>query len=153
MTMQPGRELNKLVAEAMGQTDFNHPSFEWCEETFEDGDGYDGFFCPRCGAAQGDTGPCVKNYSMDWRVAGQAWEWLEKNHPWKWDVLSSVRAMIRLQRCDDKPSVMVECTEDDYNWYAFDKAQGKVNFYFPGESYPHAIALAVVGAHRMKAKQ
>lgn len=60
-----GRELNASIAKAMGQTEFDHPGFYWLEGYSRDGDGWDGFYCPRCGASEGDTGLCAKMFSLD----------------------------------------------------------------------------------------
>lgn len=59
------RELNASIAKAMGQTEFAHPGFYWSEGYSRDGDGWDGFYCPRCGAYEGDTGLCAKMYSLE----------------------------------------------------------------------------------------
>ncbi len=76
LKMEAGPEINRLVeTQVMGNVNLNHPGFYWAEGSTEDGkDGWDGFYCPRCGASEGTTTPCVKNYSMDIRVA---WEVLE----------------------------------------------------------------------------
>jgi len=143
--MQPGRELDKLVAGAMGQTDFIHPSFEWAEETLEDGDGWGDFVCPRCGASKGDTGPCVKHYSTSWEDAGQAWEWLEENHPWGLDaelLLSrwgqAMAPAVRVARTHLEDGAIVENGK-----YFLCREQIVA---IPGDTYPHAIALAVIEA-------
>jgi hypothetical protein len=76
MKMEAGPELDLLVArDVMRQTDFNHPGFFWSEGNTEDGeDGWDGFYCPRCSASEGDLNPCVKPYSTH---IAYAWEVLE----------------------------------------------------------------------------
>jgi hypothetical protein len=77
LKMEAGREMDALIAEkVMGQTDFSHVGFFWSEGTTEDGkDGWDGFQCPRCNAADRDTGKCCKHYSTDIKAA---WEVVEK---------------------------------------------------------------------------
>lgn len=114
--MKPGRDLDKLVAEAMGQ-----------------------------------KGRIALPYSTDIGAAWIAWEWLEKNNPWLWEESLHAKAQISLGRGDEKPSVFIHRTVDDYNFYIpgqSGSAMRKSNLYIPGESYPHAIALAVVEADK-----
>lgn len=82
LSMPAGREMDALVAEkVMGQTNFLHPGFYWEERSTEDGDGWNGMVCPRCGANETDNWKekCTKHYSTD-IVA--AWEVLTSFKTW-----------------------------------------------------------------------
>lgn len=89
-TLQPGPELDILVARAMGKLN-------------------------------------VLSYSTDSRFAMQAWEWLEENNPWKPDYLALMRF--------SKPCVC--------------QVYYEINELTTGQTYPHAIALAVVEAGKV----
>lgn len=70
-----GRELDVLIAEkVMGQTDLAHLQGCYEESTLPDGDGYEGFFCPRCKRSASDTGPCAPSYSSNIAAAFQVVE-------------------------------------------------------------------------------
>lgn len=136
--MRAGRELDRLVAEAMGQTDFGHPRFSWSEVPLEDGDGWDGWICPRCWTSEKDKeNPCIKMYSTDIRKAMEAWEWLEQNNPW---------GQIAFSRSKGQPCVLQLSPPFTRNFpNSWDVEEITV-----GESYPHAIALAVIKASEVK---
>lgn len=63
--MPAGREMDVFVARALGETDFKHPGFFWEEGvTADDQDGWDGFYCPRCGDQEvGQESACAFPYS------------------------------------------------------------------------------------------
>ena len=72
-----GPKLDILVAKMMGQEDFGHIGFFWQEGVTEDGeDGWNGFYCPHCGEAEADGGPCVKPYSTNRRFIWEIVDWM-----------------------------------------------------------------------------
>lgn len=104
--VKPGRELDKLVAEAIGQ-----------------------------------KGSIALPYSTEMGAAWQAWEWLEENKPggWEWVLLG-------LSSISEKPAVQIMESRDNTEkegWLIW-----VVELETEGESYPHAIALAVVEADK-----
>lgn len=131
--MQPGRELDRLVAEVIGELMSSHPGFYWQEYATESGDGGDGFSCPRCGKSVSDPdesteGDCYKSYSTHIEDAMEAWAWLEENHTW---------GLIVLGRVDDgKPAVLEIITGSQFEGCSIEPIA-------VGDTYPHAIALAV----------
>ena len=78
LNMTAGREMDILVAEmVMGQTNFEHLGFYWTEGTTEDGqDGWEGIYCPRCGASEGSKDKCCIHYSTNIAAAWQVVEML-----------------------------------------------------------------------------
>jgi hypothetical protein len=67
------KELNERIEHKIMGGDFQHPGFFWEEGSTSDGtDGYEGFYCPRCGVAERGHGPlCIVNYSGVIRLAWQ----------------------------------------------------------------------------------
>lgn len=133
--MQPGRELSRLVAEAISELRSSHPGFYWQEFATEDGDGGDGFSCPRCGKSVSDPdestkGDCYKYYSTHIEDAMEAWAWLEENNPWDGG-LALYRASY-----NNLPTVVKAYFREGKNYDVF----------IQGETYPHAISLAVIEA-------
>lgn len=109
MKLEAGRELDALVAEhVIGQTDFNHTGFFWEEGMMEDGDGWDGFYCPRCNSSESDkVAKCAKRYSTDIAAA--------------WQVVEMDIAQMTLWRSRFKPclvSVHLCIGDDHYHAYA-----------------------------------
>lgn len=77
-------------------------------------------------------------------AAWPVWEWLEKNHPWLY-LEKDQKANITLGRFEGKPSVIIwrwdgvkEYSEGDQTYSAA----------ICGETYPHAICLAVLEANK-----
>lgn len=81
----------------------------------------------------------VSHYSADIADAWVAWEWLEENHPWE---------LISLHRDTEtgKPCVAVV----DYMPKGLEDTGQLKQFRFQGETYPHAICLAVIEAGKQK---
>lgn len=150
--IQPGRELSRLVAEVIGELRTSHPGFYWQEFATEDGDGGDGFSCPRCGKSVNDPGEstegdCYKSYSTHIEDAMQAWVWLDENYPKAWkQVYASVYFLV-LTNYDSEPCVMlIQDTDFSIPLYQDRKPEYPYNFYIPGKTYSHAISLAVIEA-------
>lgn len=100
MNQQPGRELDKQVAEVMGTI----PPL--------------------------DSMFAIKPYSTRVDMAMEAWEWLEKNNPWNESLI-----MGRLHRQQGfDPFVGRYGLDDIIAW---------------GETYPHAICLAVLASREI----
>jgi hypothetical protein len=80
-------------------------------------------------------------YSTDMGAAWKAWEWLEQNHPWQ----PSAPMLGKALQFDETgyqnihPSVLLGGT-----WWEGEFEQLKLKVVARGETYPHAIALAVV---------
>jgi len=70
------------------------------------------------------------NPSTDIKAAWIAWEWLEKNHPW------GPRVFLSLCRSREHPTVRLSQRGEWEEIVAYREVIG--------ESYPHAICLAVV---------
>ena len=76
LSMPAGRELDALIAKAIFNLDpqeHDEPCYE--EKNFPDGDGYSGFYCPRCGISDGSyySNPCTpakysENIATAWQV-------------------------------------------------------------------------------------
>lgn len=109
--MEPGRELDEEIAKILGWT------------SVEDGFG-----------VRDRKMKSIPNYSTDWAAAGEAWEWLEENHPWE-----GLCLWLGHNCPDCTPCVFVtrENGKTDEDFYVF------------GQTYPHAIALAVVEAAKV----
>lgn len=135
--LPPGRELSRLVAEAIGELRSSHPGFYWQEFATEDGDGGDGFSCPRCGKSVSDPdestkGDCYKSYSTHIEDA--------------MELVERFRLVVR-------PSVL----SDKWVVGKFERVylDGKVEVSneATGVTIPHAISLAVIeAAKEMKKK-
>lgn len=124
--MKPGRELDKLVAGAMGWTNV-------------DSEDYPGLGVVYRGFPPGkNISDFLPHYSADWAAAGQAWEWLEQNHPWRTGEWQEDICLGR--NSTGQPSVIILEMQLD----------NKPNEYIMGQTYPHAIALAVVEAAKAK---
>jgi hypothetical protein len=128
--MKPGRELDKAVARVMGRVVL---------------------------AVEGDyvlaTSPGkpydkLPKYSTKIAAAWRAWEWLEKNHPWvDHRDLSTNSADICLgyNETIESPCIFVMRTHWDGGMPGNTEPMWDYdNFAIPGESYPHAICLAVL---------
>jgi hypothetical protein len=73
-----GRDLDALIAEMIFGEKKNHLEAQWEEGNTSDGkDGWDGFFCPRCGCPDYlyKKEPCCLHYSTD---ISAAWEITKK---------------------------------------------------------------------------
>jgi hypothetical protein len=71
----------------MQQTDFEHLETCWFEDWKEDGSDVSiGWYCPRCHAPEGDTGPCAKHFSTD---IAAAWEVVETMEVHGWNLMLS----------------------------------------------------------------
>jgi hypothetical protein len=80
----------------------------------------------------------VPEFSTDPDLAIEGWKWLEENNPWSRILLG--------ENGNGKPSVIViENWDDGFPQY-YDRA-GE-NFAIPGESYSHAICLAIIEVAR-----
>jgi hypothetical protein len=122
--IQPGRELDRLVAEAMG----------WIDVTPYGTDANDRYYRGWAGVRPGQIHSltfAIPDFSTEWEFAGEAWEWLVKNHPWKPSniFLTQYRQQAQVVRLDISNK-----------WTAISE----------GDTYPHAIALAVVAAANQK---
>lgn len=119
ITMQPGLELDIEVVKAMHRVNVkNYPDLSTYTEAIE--------------KATGDAPP----FSTNPTVAMGAWEWLEKNNPWK-----ETSLMLGRDFFTEKPAVIK--WDDPYSeWEAETIAEG--------DTYPHAISLAVVKAAKVK---
>lgn len=116
--MKPGRELDKLVAEAMGYTSLKQGRLP--------GELY-GHHPAR--SSSEDELRYVPHYSTDGKAAWEAWEWLEQNHP----IIKNGKHSIALGRLRGKEALV-------YTEYG-----GEVDdIIATGETYPHAICLAVL---------
>jgi len=91
--MQPGYELDRLVADAMGLS-------------------------------------VIRPFSTGWAEAGLVWEWLQANYPSRLCLGPNISG---------KPAVFV-----------VDMLHTVLEFISEGETWPHAIALAVVEISRRK---
>lgn len=128
--MKPGRELDRLVAEVMGYYNFNQPLGPGTQY-FADKEGW------------GATIKCVPAFSTIMNAAMEAWEWLEQNHP------------------QGGTLILGKASEYDELGYPRNGRPGvcRVTSGWPcnniepvatGETYPHAICLAVLEASKMK---
>ena len=75
--MPAGRKMDALVAEKVMGLELYHLPAQWAEGSTPDGeDGWDGFFCPRCGTPEVmySDSPCCKYYSAS---IACAWEVVE----------------------------------------------------------------------------
>lgn len=132
--MKPGRELDKAVAEAMGWTEVS-PNPDYPKLARDDLEG----FVPR------DLSGFrlrVPNYSTDIAAAMKAWEWLEQNHPW-----APSNLMLGKGELWDEAG----CKSTYYcvfiangMWEADEWESPHLTPVSKGETYPHAIALAVL---------
>lgn len=116
--MQPGPELDALVARVIDWEKIKPPKPAAFDEMPHFSHSYSGFL--------------------------GLWEWLEKNHPWRYPW--GDRADISLSRGrvyvnQSGPNGVPDC---DYT-----QARKGYNFYFQGNTYPHAVSLAVVEVGRM----
>lgn len=116
--MKPGRELDYAVARAMG---YWTPEGE-SEDHFVDDEDNLLFICP--------------HYSTDIAAAWQAWEWLEKN--------SGCGSVALFQDAGGPTVGVMRLYRDKRTGEIFDIAQKK----WTGETYPHAICLAVLEASK-----
>lgn len=108
--MKPGRELDRLVAEAMGWTEVRAS----------------GVYIGYIGIHPKGENYVVPFFSVDMNQAMVAFGWLEKNKPWFW---------VSLQRDNEGvPAVYRHGPNGDRREIA------------SGESYPHAICLAILAA-------
>jgi hypothetical protein len=79
-SLKPGPDIDILVAEALGETNFLHQDPVWEEQSYEDdSEPWGGFYCPRCGRETHGSddipeGPCSPAYSTDLALA---WELLK----------------------------------------------------------------------------
>ena len=127
--MKPGRELDRLVAEVMGYYNFSQPL------------GPDTQYFADHSKWNDDAIKCVPAFSVDMNAAMDAWEWLEQNNPWKerdedYLILFKWKGRSTVGRIFYAPST------DDYHLHTTPLVTG--------ESYPHAISLAVVEASKVK---
>lgn len=106
VTLQPGPELDALVAKVMGWTISE----------------LDGAFMP----------------STNSTAAMLAWEWLGKNHPWSEDTVFLGLETNAWEGIYEQPAVFRYI---DY---------GELGPICVGQTYPHAISLAVVEAGKVK---
>lgn len=137
--MQPGRELDRLVAEVMGYSNIHWTDTEYGLHPFgtEPGGGQGGVMLPF--------------FSEDNKAAMEAWAWLEENHPWKYS--GADKATILLGRnIPGKPSVLIMCDYWDGGIPTEAYYSELGNFHIPGNTYPHAISLAVKAAKEARNK-
>lgn len=132
--LRPGRELDTRVAEAMGIPIYEYDQHQGDHSWLSDEANYpyitDGASLILWLEPDKDGQPWLP--SSDIAAAWIAWEWLEESSPW---------VRVSLQRDDDnRPTV--------YR-HVFGDSRIRVA---TGESYPHAIALAVLVALKESTK-
>lgn len=127
--MKPGREFDKVVAEAMGYADLRRGRLA--------GELY-GHHPTR--SKSKDELRYVPHYSTDTAASMEAFGWLEENHPWLYlDRWGGQKADLLLGRKDGKPAVYVM-----RSYWDSSNMDGGVNLAITGETYPHAICLAIL---------
>lgn len=131
VTMQPGRELDALVAKVMHRANVvNHPDLAIYSEAIE---------------SARDIPPA---YSTVIAVAMEAWAWLEENNPWEGSTLL-------LGRFDNIESVlpsvyiMGEYWENSLYPYQKVKPHALNNCIISGIDYPHTISLTICEAGKV----
>lgn len=128
--MKPGRELDKLVALVFGwkEWEFGNPGRDG-QEAFR----YKTLVPPEYdGSDLQHLSMIIPYYSTDMRAAWRAWEWLEQYY--------TTGGVCLVRGLDSAPSVITldrGCLD---------------NTLATGESYPHAIALAVLATRAANAK-
>ena len=166
--LQPGRELDRQVALVMGQAEFAH---DFYKETETQGPyGFEGVVnhcskgCEVYGEVENfddDDKLCCPLYSTDMNAAMVAFEWLEKKHPWGLNGATLLLGRLWVNSFTRLPHVIVmrppDVWEAPYHlrpWvHPGDRnriVETDSNFAFEGETYPHAICLAVLEAVKQK---
>lgn len=123
--MKPGKELDKLVAEAMGYGSF------WLDK--EAGQWY--AFHPDHTNLEDERIP-VPQFSTDGYAGWEALGWLEKNHPWE---------QVALSRRAGHPCILELLSPATKN---FPNSWG-IEEIAVGETYPHAICLAILRSKKL----
>lgn len=129
--MKPGRELDKLVSEIMGYADF------WQDR--QTGEWY-GYHPDHTNLE--DERILVPQFSTDGYAAWGAWEWLEEVKPWKYKHVVIGSSNRGGWGDPSKPSVII-FEPSDYPVWNIEKE-------IEGETYPHAICLAVLASRDIK---
>lgn len=158
VTLQPGRLLDAQVAQVMGRlSDKVLAELKQRGVGVPDEKDMDGRYI---GSSPWEN---VLRYSTDPAAAMEAWAWLEENHPWveqgnDWPWQQGIKAAILLgkdyigQEDNPRPSVLVMQRAE---WWSFPDNEIEEGtkegycFYIPGDTYPHAIALAVAEAGKI----
>lgn len=133
--LAPGRKLDMLVAEKVMGLKMTHFEDVWNLAPYETLGRY--------------------HYSTDISAAWEVWEWLNKNHPWKYRGGEDSADILMLYN-DGKPTIGVMNTYwdgglwslDDKEWVK-DSLELDTNPALRGETFPHVIcklALKAVGA-------
>lgn len=117
--IEPGRELDSLVAKVMGWTNIAEYGYDARDRYYQGPAGLPPNHSTEFTLA-------IPKYSTDPAAAFDAWEWLDKNYP----------GLMLGRREDGKPSVC--------------GVQYDVETFTIGETYTHAIALAVVRVGEIK---
>lgn len=128
VALQPGRELDALVARVMGRL-----SDQGLAELKQRGAGVPEQI-DEWGRYILDYSPWenVLRYSTDPAHAMEAWAWLEENNPWD-------GGLVLYRSSDGEPTV----SKQFFN-------EGKYyNVFIQGTTYPHAISLAIIAAGKV----
>lgn len=143
--MKPGRELDKLVARVFGwkEWEFGSPGRDG-QEAFR----YKTLVPPEYdGSNLQHLNMIIPHYSTDIRAAMDAWDWLEKNNSWD----KAGFFLGKVEEFDESGDKMqhlgVFLLKDDYvdMGVLYDLEKIAV-----GETYPHAIALAILETTKEK---
>lgn len=151
--MQPGTELDALVARVMG--------WRWlaCKPMDSSAGPLVRFIASpninyRAQIATGnevrasDWDKTLPHFSADPAAAMEAWAWLEEHNPWEHNREGKADLMLGRYGDDSKPAVFIMAERWEYYPEAYNGGySGKLpNMAISGTTYPHAIALAIVEA-------